>query len=128
MLIYQLHLPNHRTYMQGSWSIISLVFLLVIALVGTALRLAPLVKFPLPYEYLLHAHSHTAFQGWVYTAMMLLLVNRFFSKEQLPSGKYALQFKATVVVVVGGLISFAMQGYGLYSIICSTFAGTLVSR
>lgn len=106
--------------MNGTWSKISLLFLLVIALVGTLMRLSPFLHLPLAYDHLLHAHSHTAFQGWVYTAMMLLLANLFLSKEQIQSGKYALQFKLTVVVIVGVLVTFAMQGYGLYSIICST--------
>ncbi len=106
--------------MNGSWSKISLLFLLVIALVGTLMRLSTFLKLPLAYDHLLHAHSHTAFQGWVYTAMMLLLANLFLSKEQIQSGRYAFQFKLTVVVIVGVLVSFALQGYGLYSIICST--------
>ncbi|MCU0347908.1 MAG: hypothetical protein MUC59_13290, partial [Saprospiraceae bacterium] len=106
--------------MNGTWSKISLLFLLVIALVGTLMRLSPFLHLPLAYDHLLHAHSHTAFQGWVYTAMMLLLANLFLSKEQIQTGKYALQFKLTVVVIVGVLVTFAMQGYGLYSIICST--------
>ncbi len=106
--------------MNGSWSKISLLFLLVIALVGTLMRLSPFLHLPLAYDHLLHAHSHTAFQGWVYTAMMLLLANLFLSKEQIQSGKYALQFKLAVVVIAGVLVTFSMQGYGLYSIICST--------
>lgn len=106
--------------MNGNWSKISLLFLLVIALVGTLMRLSPFLHLPLAYDHLLHAHSHTAFQGWVYTAMMLLLANLFLSIEQIQSGKYAPQFKLTVVVIGGVLVSFAMQGYGLYSIICST--------
>ncbi|MCC6724073.1 MAG: hypothetical protein IT258_06145 [Saprospiraceae bacterium] len=106
--------------MNGTWSKISLLFLLVIALVGTLMRLSPFLHLPLAYDHLLHAHSHTAFQGWVYTAMMLLLANLFLSKEQIQSGKYAPQFKLTVVVIVGVLVSFAMQGYGLYSIVFST--------
>jgi hypothetical protein len=52
--------------------------------------------------------------------MMLLLANLFLSKEQIQSGRYALQFKLTNVVIVGVMVTFAMQGYGLYSIICST--------
>lgn len=93
---------------------------MVIALLGTAMRALPFVRLPLVYGHILHAHSHVAFQGWVYTAMMLFLVNLFLTKEQVQARRYPLQFKATILVIVGVLISFAMQGYGLYSIIFST--------
>lgn len=68
--------------MSGSNSKISLFFLTVIALLGVFLRLYPFLGLPLEYEHLLHAHSHTAFQGWIYTAMMLLLANLFLSKKK----------------------------------------------
>lgn len=93
---------------------------MVIALLGTAMRALPFVRLPLVYGHILHAHSHVAFQGWVYTAMMLFLVNLFLTKEQVQARRYPLQFKATILVIVGVLVTFAIQGYGLYSIIFST--------
>ncbi len=102
------------------WSKASLVFLFVVALVGTILRSVAYLPIPFEYANLVHAHSHVAFQGWIYTLMLLLLVRYFLSGDQIIAGKYLLQFQLTVVVIVGVLITFSIQGYGLYSIIFST--------
>ena len=102
------------------WSKASLVFLFLVALIGTALRSVAFQPIPLEYANLVHAHSHVAFQGWIYTLMLLLLVRYFLSEDQIIAGKYLLQFQLTVVVIVGVLITFSIQGYGLYSIIFST--------
>jgi len=106
--------------LKNNWSKISLAFLLVVALIGTFLRSPYVTAIPLKYTNLVHAHSHTAFQGWIYTIMFLLLTSTFVTKEQIRKGHYPLQFKLTVLIVLGVLISFSLQGYGLYSIIFST--------
>ena len=102
------------------WSKISLFFLFVVALIGTLLRAAFLFPIPLKYANLVHAHSHVAFQGWIYTLMLLFLTNIFLTKDQIHEGRYPLQFKLTVFIIIGVLISFSLQGYALYSIIFST--------
>ena len=107
--------------MTGEWSKISLVFLFVVALIGTLLRSVAFVTVPLEYVNLVHAHSHVAFQGWVYTCMILLLTTTYLTAEQVRKGRYPLQFVLTVIVVVGILISFALQGYAFYSILFSSF-------
>ncbi len=106
--------------MKAEWSKISLIFFFLVALKGTLLRLAAFIPIFFEYQSLIHAHSHTAFQGWVYLAMFPLLINAFLTEEQIEKGKYLLQFKLTIFIVFGVLISFALQGYGLYSIIFST--------
>jgi hypothetical protein len=106
--------------MKKNWSKISLAFLFVVALIGTLLRTPYVADIPLKYTNLVHAHSHTAFQGWIYIIMFLLLTSTFITKEQIIKGRYYLQFKLTVLIVLGVLISFSLQGYGLYSIIFST--------
>ncbi len=102
------------------WSKISLTFLFIVALIGTILRAVPFFSIPFDYENLVHAHSHVAFQGWVYTLMMLLLMSFFLKEHQIRKRRYLLQFKLTVLVIIGVFISFSMQGYGLYSILFST--------
>ncbi len=75
---------------------------------------------PVDFQNLVHAHSHTAFQGWIYTTQFILLTTLFLNKEQLKKGCYALQFKITIAVIFGILLSFTLQGYGLFSIAFST--------
>jgi hypothetical protein len=106
--------------MNKNWSKISLAFLFVVALIGTFLRTPYVADIPLKYTNLVHAHSHTAFQGWIYLIIFLLLTSTFITKEQICKGRYHLQFRLTVLIVLGVLVSFTMQGYGLYSIIFST--------
>lgn len=106
--------------MSGKWIKTSLFFLVLIAFLGTGMRAIPFLRLPLVYDHIMHAHSHVAFQGWIYTAMMLFLTKLFLTQSQIEAGRFALQFKATSLVIVGVLISFALQGYGLYSIIFST--------
>jgi len=106
--------------MKKEWSKISLIFLFLVALVGTLLRSVAFIELPFEYLNLVHAHSHVAFQGWVYTIMILLLTSTFLREDQIKKGRYPLQFVLTVFVVVGVLISFSLQGYALYSIIFST--------
>lgn len=107
------------------WTKASLFFLFMIAFIGTSLRAVYFIKLPLQYANLVHAHSHTAFQGWVYTLTLLLITNLFISKEQIKKGRYPLQFALTVLAILGILVAFSMQGYGLYSIMFSTSFGIL---
>ena len=106
--------------MNQQWYRISLLFLFIIALLGSVLRATHLVSIPLEYRHLIHAHSHVAFQGWVYTLLILLCCKLFLSPEQIAKGQFELQYKLTLAVIAGVLISFSMQGYGLYSIIFSS--------
>ncbi|MBS9766633.1 MAG: hypothetical protein KGV44_03715 [Flavobacteriaceae bacterium] len=106
--------------MKSKWIKISLFFFLIIAIIGTLLRGLFFINIPLDFQNIVHAHSHTAFQGWIYTAQFLLLTKLFLRDEQIKKGRYALQFKVTIVVILGVLVSFALQGYGLFSILFST--------
>ncbi len=99
---------------------ISIAFLLIVASIGTLLRSVSFIDLPFSYGNLVHTHSHVAFQGWVYTIMILILPKLFLSKDQISKGRYLLQFQITIPIIVSILISFSLQGYGLYSIIFST--------
>ena len=94
--------------MKNQWSKISLIFLFLVALIGTIMRSAGFVDTPFEYTHLLHAHSHVAFQGWVYLIMMLFLTRNYLNEVQIEKGRYPLQFKLTVIVVIGVLISFSI--------------------
>jgi len=105
------------------WTKASLFFLFMIAFIGSSLRAVYFIKLPLQYQNLVHAHSHTAFQGWIYTLSILLISSLYLNQSQIKKGRYVLQFLLTVLVIVGVLVSFSMQGYGLFSIIFSTIFG-----
>lgn len=106
--------------MNSSWVKISLIFFSTIALIGTLIRAFPYFDISFNYSHLIHAHSHVAFQGWIYTLILLLVTSLFLTKGQIQRGRYALQFKLTIPIIFGILVSFALQGYGLYSIVFST--------
>ena len=106
--------------MKSNWSRVSIFYLFLVASIGTLLRAADHVPLPLQYEHLVHAHTHVAFQGWVYTLMFLLLTHLYLDQGQIRAGRYPLQFWLTAVVILCVLVSFAMQGYGLFSICFST--------
>lgn len=99
---------------------ISLFFFFIVTTIGTLLRSTSFIHIPLAFKNLIHTHSHIAFQGWIYTLLFLLLTRLFLSKSQIKKGRYSLQFKLTITVIIGILISFSLQGYALYSIIFST--------
>ncbi len=99
---------------------ISLSFFFVIAVIGTTMRAFSFFNIPLEYKHLLHAHSHVAFQGWVYTLVILFTTHLFLATEQIKKGYYSLQFILTIVIVLGILIAFSLQGYALFSIVFSS--------
>lgn len=106
--------------MNGNLSRFSLLFLFLIAALGVLMRAVPYIGLPFEYMHLLHSHSHTAFQGWVYSAMILLVCSMFFTPGEIAKRRFDLQFKITIPIVLGIMISFSLQGYGFYSILFST--------
>lgn len=106
--------------MNSHFSKISLSFFFVIAIIGTTMRAFSFFDIPLEYKHLLHAHSHVAFQGWVYTLVILFTTHLFLTTEQIKKGYYSLQFILTIVIVLGILIAFSLQGYALFSIVFSS--------
>lgn len=98
--------------------------LLLVAAIGVILRYK--IAFSLPFidqKNLLHGHSHFAFAGWITHALMLLLVNYLAKQKDEPAyKKYRWLINANLITAYGMLISFPLQGYGLYSIIFSTLS------
>ena len=105
------------------WLIIALINLLLVASAGLLMRLKMI--FPMAWadqKYIMHAHSHFAFAGWVTHALMVFLLMAVFrlrSTDILPV-RYQYVIAANLFASYGMLISFALQGYGLYAIIFST--------
>jgi len=84
------------------------------------MRLAPFTDIFIDYEHLMHAHSHVAFQGWIYIALFLLISKLYIDDELILKGKYKLQFILTLLALLGIMIAFLFQGYALYSILFSS--------
>jgi hypothetical protein len=85
---------------------------------GVLLRLTNVIPLGFDYAKLIHAHSHTAMLGWVYLMLFCFFVHYFVPTEK--HRKYNILFWLTQFTVVGMMVSFPIQGYGLYSIAFST--------
>ncbi len=101
---------------------IALLNLLLIAAIGVILRYK--IAYSLPFidqKHLLHGHSHFAFTGWVTHALMILLLQYLANqKDETVFKKYKWILTANLITAYGMLISFPVEGYGLFSIIFST--------
>lgn len=106
------------------YSNIAIFNLLLISLLGLILRYK--IAFVLPFidqSHLLHGHSHFAFTGWITHALMVLLVAFMaVQKGQEVLAKYRWIINANLFTAYGMLISFPLQGYGLFSISFSTLS------
>ncbi|MFN8253778.1 MAG: hypothetical protein U0V75_18035 [Ferruginibacter sp.] len=103
---------------------IALFNLALIATIGVILRYK--IAFSLPFldqKHLLHGHSHFAFAGWISQALMVLLVNYLLQQNNdKPLSKYKWILNANLITAYGMLVSFPLQGYGLFSISFSTLS------
>lgn len=110
------------------WLKITLINLLIVASLGVTLRYKILYSLPIiDQKHFLHAHSHFAFAGWVTQALMVLLVSYIIKQhsENIYT-KYRWLLNANLITAYGMLVTFPIEGYGLFSIIFST-ASILVS-
>lgn len=98
---------------------IPLVFFALSAAIGLLLRwhfVDPLGW--ITYTYWLHAHSHIMFLGWVSNALYLIFVYNYFPDKW--HARYRPLFILMQVMLVGMVVSFPLQGYGVFSIVFST--------
>lgn len=103
------------------WVNIALTYLVIIALIGTYMRL----KFVFPislfqYDFILHSHSHVAILGWVYSALYIALLHCYLGEDSFNNKRYTVTFWLTQFSIVGMLVTFAIQGYAAFSIAFST--------
>ena len=104
------------------WSRVALLYFVLAASFGILLRyLQTSFIGGLNYKFLLHTHSHIALLGWVYIALILAIVNSIrFSEPNLNNAGFRRILWFTNITVVGMMISFPVQGYGVVSITFST--------
>ena len=70
------------------------------------------------YQFLLHAHSHFAFAGWMFFSISLLIIHSLFGISPPPAYKTVLLL--TQISALGMLLSFSFYGYHPLSISFST--------
>lgn len=98
---------------------IPLLFFFLAAMLGLFLRWQFVMPTPgIRYTYFLHSHSHVMFLGWVFNVLYLSFVEKNLPEEG--RGGYLKLFVILQILVVAMMISFPIQGYGLFSIIFST--------
>ena len=106
------------------WIKIPFLNLLIVSFIGVILRYK--IAFPLPFveqKYLLHAHSHFAFTGWLSQLLMTLIVKYIFIQNKNSRlQKYRLLLGVNLLSAYGMLLSFSFQGYGAVSIFFSTLS------
>lgn len=98
------------------WAVVNFI---VLSIFGVALRYIQLYDVPgLDYLFILHAHSHFAFSGWIFFSIALLIAV-LCSGGKIGSG-FKIVFLLTLVSAYGMLASFSWQGYKTVSISFST--------
>ena len=107
-----------------TWFRFAIFNLLLVAFLGIILRYK--IAFSLPLinqKFLLHAHSHFAFAGWISQALMVFIavyINKH--SRQVSQKKYHYLLLANLITAYGMLLSFPFTGYAVVSIIFSTLS------
>lgn len=99
---------------------IALGYFFIVALLGVFLRMFQVVDINFNYKNILHAHSHIALLGWIYTAITTLIYQLFLSNKQIEIS-YKRLFWSTQISILGMLFTFPFTGYALFSILFSTY-------
>ncbi|MBX2939452.1 MAG: hypothetical protein KF880_05200 [Ferruginibacter sp.] len=106
------------------WLKLSLFNLLIVSSLGVVLRYK--IAYSLPFvdqKFLLHAHSHFAFTGWITQTLMVLMVQNLVTRG-IPTAfkQYNPLLLLNALSAYGMLLSFPFQGYGAVSIAFSTLS------
>src|SRR5579859_629136 len=106
-----------------TWVLLCLVNLAVVAILGVLLRYKIAWELPaVNYKYLLNAHSHFAFNGWVTTVLFTAFLYVLICSGRPLSKVYTWQFWLNQVSSYGMLVCFMWQGYGPVSIFFSALS------
>lgn len=109
-----------RSISSTTWLRIALINFLLVGLLGLLMRLKMILPMPwINQKFLLHAHSHFAFTGWVTHALMVLVLVVVARQWNLTKKGQWLVL-ANIFTAYGMLVTFMIQGYALYSITFST--------
>ncbi|MGB0896635.1 MAG: hypothetical protein ACPGU9_00220 [Flavobacteriaceae bacterium] len=98
---------------------IALGYFLLIAALGVILRFFPILPISANYKFLVHAHSHVALLGWIYTGLTTLIYTLYLKDADI-TPLYKRIFWGTQITIVGMLFTFPFMGYKALSIVFST--------
>lgn len=102
-----------------NWIITALMWLTIAGILGVVLRVSFITDTGVNYRNLLHAHSHLAFLGWVFTGIAALIIRSFVDDEKL-RGKFRLQYWMFFLSNAAMIVSFILNGYNTSSIVFSS--------
>lgn len=105
-----------RTYFH-----ISFFFFIIVAMTGILMRAVPFFSgIPLPYDHILHAHSHIAMLGFQFLAVFVIFLTIGWKSLTIKIRKQAAVLCLTLTIIsVLMFVAFLYQGYGVFSIIMS---------
>ncbi len=99
---------------------IALFYFLIAALFGVILRITHFTDVVINYRYLVHAHSHIALLGWIYTAITAV-ISKLFLAHKILDKSYKRIFWSTQISIIGMMLTFPFIGYTLISIFFSSY-------
>ncbi|TVR77886.1 MAG: cytochrome c [Saprospirales bacterium] len=103
-----------------NWMAWAMGFLVIVSFMGLALRYYFIGEVPgLSFNNIKHGHSHAAMLGWAFMAASGMLIH-FFVKTTRSLGQYQWMLFLNAIAVIGMIVSFPLEGYGMWSIIFST--------
>ncbi len=107
-----------------TWVRICIFNLMIVAVLGSLMRFKIAFEFPFfVQKNLLHSHSHFALFGWISFVLMILIANNLGDTiSEKVTKQFRIIFIGSLICAYGMLISFALQGYGLFSIFFSTLS------
>lgn len=102
---------------------IALINFVLVACLGALIRYSFYQPIPgVVYTFVLHAHSHLAFLGWVFMALYALLLEAFLPGKA-GAWKYTIFFFVFQIANLGMLFTFPFTGYAFWSILFSSIHG-----
>ena len=99
-----------------TYLLIALGWFVLVSILGLTIRMLFVFPLGVNYKYILHAHSHIAFLGWGFNALMLGLLIKFSSNRRA----YNRLFWYTQICILLFGIGFLTHGYHVVSIVFST--------
>jgi len=102
------------------WAVLCIFNLFIASFIGLLMRYKIVLPLPvLDQTYLLHAHSHFVFCGWVSLTLFSCMVVYMLPDQVASRRAYRLMFFILEIASVGMLVTFLYQGYGAFSIFFS---------